>query len=313
MRLNGRVARAMPAGRPFREAVLTSPVCGASVCHVGNVDRATRTVDGMLFLNQTADPAYWSDAELARMVAEWNDFQPEGVEADPAYLAALCRHVAATGARLHPPAFVTLTYELTLRAHRRAIGRVLDAPLYLLYGATEAGVLFMECEAGRLHHNAQHSHIELVDAGGGLGRVVVTTLGRAWMPLCRYDLRDLVRLRPAAERCPCGLPPDGYLVDRVEGRQDDCLRASDGSLLTPAAIDDLVDAAEPGLEGWQLVGEAHGRYTLRLLGAEGRRAAAALAARLEPGVTVEPRREAALVCEASGKFRTVVSPMSTSP
>src|SRR5262249_10336443 len=149
--------------------------CGGNVCHIGNLGMAERTVDGILFLNQTADPSLWSDGELDRMASEWNTFQPEGVEADPAYLAALCRHVVARGGRLRPPQYVTLTYEQSTRAQRRAIGRVLDCPLYSLYGATEAGVLFMECTHGRLHHNSAHSHIELLPLGENLGRVVVTT------------------------------------------------------------------------------------------------------------------------------------------
>jgi phenylacetate-CoA ligase len=296
MRLNAGVKAAM-AG-PFREAVLTTPVCGGAVCHIGNLSRAERTVDGMLFLNQVADPSHWSAPELERMVAEWNDLQPEGVEADPAYLAALCRHVSARGGRLHAPRYVTLTYEQITRAHRREIGRVIDAPLYSLYGATECGVLFMECAAGRLHHNARHSHIELFDAGQGLGRVVVTTLGRTWMPLLRYQLDDVVRLAPPGP-CPCGLPDEGYQLARIEGRAGDCLGA-----VTPAALDDAIDAAAPGVSAWQLV--VSGGYTLRAVAlSQGEAAAAAAAVAPLIGATVAPRLEAALLPEGSGKYRLV--------
>ncbi|MGZ3407780.1 MAG: hypothetical protein ACXVAN_15120, partial [Polyangia bacterium] len=54
MRLNARVAETMQAS--FKEAVLTTPVCGGSTCHIGTLSREERTVDGMLFLNQVADP-----------------------------------------------------------------------------------------------------------------------------------------------------------------------------------------------------------------------------------------------------------------
>ena len=266
MRLNSRVAASM--GADFREAVLTTPVCGGSICHIGNIPIAERTIDGMLFLNQTADPTHWTAAELDRMAAEWNQLRPDGVEADPAYLAALCRHVARSGGRLHSPAFVTLTYEQATRAHHRAIGAVIDSPLYSLYGATEAGVLFMQCTHGRLHHNAEHSHIELLDLGGGVGRIIVTTLGRAWMPLLRYQLGDAVRL--AEGPCACGLPQNGYQLTRVEGRGDDCLGA-----ITPAMIDDAVDGAEPAIESWQLGRDGSG-FILRLVGSSGVAAAAAV-------------------------------------
>src|SRR5438874_264815 len=78
--------------------------------------RAERTIDGMLFLNQVADPTHWTDAELTRMLDEWNDLRPDGVEADPQYLGALCRHAVARGVTMHAPLFATLTYEQTTRA-----------------------------------------------------------------------------------------------------------------------------------------------------------------------------------------------------
>jgi hypothetical protein len=89
------------------------------------------------------------------------EFGPRGVEADPAYLALIARAALKRGQKLATPEFVTLTYETTTRAMRRDISLALDAPVYQLYGATEAGVLFMECEHGHLHPNERHSHIDL--------------------------------------------------------------------------------------------------------------------------------------------------------
>jgi phenylacetate-coenzyme A ligase PaaK-like adenylate-forming protein len=295
MRLNRRIAEVMAPGAQFREAVLTTPVCGGATCHVGFLSREERTIDGMLFLNQVADPTHWNPSELDRMLAEWNALAPDGVEADPAYLAALCRHATRANVRMHSPGFVTLTYELPTRGHKRAIAAALDSPLYSLYGATETGVLFMECERGRLHHNARHSHIELLPVGEKHARVLVTTLGRTWMPLLRYDLGDIVK--PASEtRCACGLPENGFLLERVEGRANDALGP-----LTPAELDDTVEAAEP-LDGWQLARDGE-RFMLHVVGSDGKRAAAAVEKLV--GAPVEPRAEAAILPEPSGKYRLV--------
>jgi phenylacetate-coenzyme A ligase PaaK-like adenylate-forming protein len=297
MRLNTRVAAAMHDG--FREAVLTTPVCGGATCHIGTLTREERTVDGMLFLNQVTDPTRWNDAELSRMIAEWNELRPDGVESDPQYLAMLCRHALQSGVALHEPAFVTLTYEQTTRAALRAMKAALPSTTpFQLYGATEAGVLFMECTAGRLHHNARHSHIELLDAGGGLSRVVITTLGRTWMPLLRYDIGDLVRV---ADGCTCGQPAEGYVLARIEGRANDAVATARG-LFTPAMLDDLVDAAEPAIAHWQLQ-SSDGGYILQVVGSDGASAAAALADKL--GTTVEPRAAETILPEASGKYRMV--------
>jgi phenylacetate-coenzyme A ligase PaaK-like adenylate-forming protein len=297
MRKNALVREVMRDG--FQEAVLTTPVCGGSTCHIGTLSQKERTIDGMLFLNQLADPTLWTDAEIERMVAEWNEFRPHGVESDPQYLAALCRHALARGKTLHQPAYVTLTYELATRGALRAIAAALPSTrAFSLYGATEAGVLFMECTEGRLHHNARHSHIELYAAENGLARVLITTLGRTWMPLLRYDIGDLVRV---ADGCNCGLPADGYVLERVEGRANDALTAPRG-LFSPATLDDLVDAAEPTIAHWQLQGSAAG-LLLQVVGSDGARAAAALTDAL--GTTVEPRPAATILPEPSGKYRMV--------
>jgi phenylacetate-CoA ligase len=298
MRKNVLVDATMQNG--FREAVLTTPVCGGATCHIGSLGKAERTVDGMLFLNQVADPTLWTDGELGRMVDEWNELSPDGVEADPQYLAALCRFALKRNKKMHAPTFVTLTYEQTTRAALRAMKTALPSTQpFNLYGATEAGVLFMECPDGKLRHNARHSHVELVPVSGGLHRVVVTTLGRTWMPLLRYDIGDLVRIADADDRP--GREEEGYVLARVEGRANDAVECKSG-LLSPAMLDDVVDNAEPAIDQWQLQRGTNG-WILHVVGAEGTSAAAALADSLS--AAVEARTTATILPEASGKYRMV--------
>lgn len=304
MRLNARIARALDR-EEYREAVLTTPACGAGVCHFGSQSLEERSIDGMLFFNESADPTHWTERDLERMLVEWRDFAPGGVEADPAYLAILARAAARKGVRLPAPEFITLTYETTTRAMRRDIERVLDSPLYQLYGATETGVLFMECEHGRLHPNERHGHVELERLPGEerLARVLVTTLGRPWMPLLRYDIGDVVRIAESRE-CSCGLESDGPLLERVEGRLADCVPMN-GRTITPLMLDDAIHAAlGPGatLEQWQLAGD-----TLLVVdpasAASANAAAFAVATLLECAVRGE--RVNAIPTEASGKYRLV--------
>jgi phenylacetate-CoA ligase len=303
MRLNACIARAM-ARRDYREAVLTTPACGAGTCHFGSQTAAERNIDGILFFNESADPTHWTDRECERMLAEWRDFAPRGVEADPAYLAIIARAALKRGARLPPPEFITLTYETTTQAMRRDIARAFDAPVFQLYGATEAGVLFMECEHGRLHPNERHSHVDLVPVPGRgrLARVLVTTLGRAWMPLLRYDIGDVVSVA-ASRECPCGLRSDGPLLERVEGRQSDCTDVG-GETVTPLMLDDAIHAAlgtQSTLEQWQLAGDS---LLVVDPGADSAAtAAAAVGAALQCSVRGE--RVTAIAPEGSGKYRLV--------
>jgi phenylacetate-CoA ligase len=304
MRLNARIGRSMRQAE-YREAVLTTPACGGGTCHFGSQTVAERSIDGMLFFNESADPTHWSDQECERMLREWSDFAPRGVEADPVYLAIIARAALQRGVRLPLPEFITLTYETTTRAMRRDIGRALDAPLFQLYGATEAGVLFMECEHGGLHPNEHHSHIDLVPVPGSasLARVLVTTLGRPWMPLLRYDIGDVVRLAESRE-CQCGLQSDGPLLERVEGRSSDCTEVN-GETITPLMLDDAIHAAlgpAATIEQWQLNGD--NLLVVDPASSESAAAAAhAVGALLARRIRGEHSR--AIAPEASGKYRLV--------
>ena len=304
MRLNALIARSMQ--RPgYREAVLTTPACGAGICHFGSQTMLERNIDGILFFNENSDPTHWTDEECERMLGEWREFAPRGVEADPAYLAIIARAALKRGLSLPSPEFITLTYETTTRAMRRDIGRALAAPLFQLYGATEAGVLFMECEHARLHPNERHSHIDLepLPGAGRLARVLVTTLGRPWMPLLRYDVGDVVRVAESRD-CPCGLASDGPVLERVEGRQSDCAEVH-GETITPLMLDDAIHAAlgpQATLEQWQLAGD-----TLLVVDPASRdsAAAAALAVGALLARTIRGERVSAIAPEASGKYRLV--------
>jgi phenylacetate-CoA ligase len=305
MRLNRRIAAAMER-KEWREAVLTTPACGGGACHFGSQSAAERSIDGILFFNESADPTHWTDGECDRMLHEWREFAPLGVEADPAYLAIIARAALHRGVRLPSPEFITLTYETTTRAMRRDIARAFEAPLFQLYGATEAGVLFMECEHGRLHPNEQHSHVDLEPLPGGrrLARVLVTTLGRAWMPLLRYDIGDVVRIADS-RACACGLKSDGPLLERVEGRQSDCTDV-DGETVTPLMLDDAIhaalDAPHATLEQWQLAGDT--LFVVDKQAAESAALAAAAVGKCLKRV-IRGERVAAIAPEASGKYRLV--------
>lgn len=304
MRLNTRIARAMQRA-DFREAVLTTPACGAGTCHFGSQTAEQRSIDGILFFNENADPTHWTDGERDRMLREWCDFAPHGVEADPAYLAIIARAAQRRGIRLPAPEFITLTYETTTRAMRRDIARAFDAPVFQLYGATEAGVLFMECEHGRLHPNERHSHVDLVPVPGSarLARVLVTTLGRAWMPLLRYDIGDVVRVAESRD-CACGLASDGPLIERIEGRLSDCTSVG-GKTVTPLMLDDAIHAALGAgatLEQWQLAGDS---VLVVDPSSDGSAVDAAAAVAELLARPIRGERVAAIAPEASGKYRLV--------
>ena len=72
--------------------------------------------------------------------------------------------------------------------------------------------------------------------------------------------------------------------------------------MTPAAIDDVIDAADPAIAQWQLQG-AGDSWILHVVASDGAKAAAALAEKF--GMTVEPRSTTTILPEPSGKYRMV--------
>lgn len=292
----------------YREAVLTTPVCSGNLCHIGEVPMAERVLDErLLFLNQKADPALWTDKDVQRMADELEAFAPHALEGDPAYLAFFALRLQRLGRRPWQPEFLDVSYEFPSRCHLRAIARSFAAPILDAYGSTECGFVFMECAHGRHHHNSAWSHVELlpldhVDGLAGVARLLVTTLRNPWLNLVRFDTGDLVR--PLAGPCACGRD-DGVVLASLEGRSADLVRATDGRLVTVRTIDKAL-ARQDGLLHWRLRQKGAREFELDLLG-DGTASpdAAAAGAILGELLGASPRVRcvASLPVEASGKFR----------
>jgi phenylacetate-CoA ligase len=114
-------------------------------------------------------------------------------------------------------------------------------------GATEVGAWGFDCQAedGAIHLNELESIFDVIDPQtcqrvdeGVRGELVITTLGRAGMPVLRYRTGDLVEL--TSEPCACGRTL-ARIKGGVLGRADDMLSVR-GVNVYPAAIDNLIRA-----------------------------------------------------------------------
>jgi len=305
-RLNADVASIMDGGRgKYQESILTTPACGLGACHTGDLSFEERRDGHYLFLNMRGDPTFWQAGDMTRMLDELARHETVGLEADPTYLAALAAFAEQQGRTLDVRGFVALTYAFTTRAHLRAIRRVMKAPLYQLYGASEVGVLFMEMEDGRLHHAPFTSHVELLPVKGAtpgsknLALVVVTTLDRVAMPLVRFSLGDFVQVDLDGPRRFTTVPP---LVS-IEGRIDDAVVRPDGALVTAGAIDRALGPID-AIRYYQANQRTPDRLEIDVVAPTD--VTADVRARLAPlceGVELAPRMVTAIAAEPSGKFR----------
>jgi phenylacetate-CoA ligase len=288
----------------YREAVLTTPMCSGNLCHVRALPMQER-IDNerTLFLNQTIDPSAWNDGDVLRMADELERFQPDALEADPAYLAHFCARLAKLRRRPFQPRFIDVSYEFPARSHIAAIARVFECPIIDTYGSTECGFVFCACEHGRYHHNAAWSHVELLPLAriGGVASLVVTPLGNPWLNLVRFDSGDLVRASRSA--CACGRA--GVVLDAIEGRLSDLVVDARDGFVTVHGVDRAL-AGAPGLLHWRLVQRAPRDFELECVPDELdtlalERGLDALGELL--GVSPSVRIVRALPVEASGKFR----------
>ncbi len=294
-----------------REVVLASPRCVGPGYAAHPQSPARRTLGRHLYINEKINPATWTDEDVRRMADELNDYQPVVLEADPAYLAAFARRLRENGTPVHQPALIFLTYSFPSRIYRRLIRTVFQAPMASSYGSTETGHVLMECEAGRLHQNADHCRIDFMPwqakyGGPTLGRLLVSVFDNPWFAVLRFDIGDVAHLDERGP-CPCGRT-GGLTLASIDGRLKDVTFAPDGRAVTVDHLD-VVLADVPGLCGWQLDAVAPGDCRVRVLADDGsadqveRAAQTALAPVYGAGARLIVKAAGALEHEASGKFR----------
>lgn len=94
-------------------------------------------------------------------------------------------------------------------------------PVHISFGLDEIGWAATRCrEGGRYHVHTEHCLVEIVDEQsrpcrpGEFGRMLITTLTNAAMPLLRYVTDDVAEA--VAGSCPCGrtLPAFGAVIGR---------------------------------------------------------------------------------------------------
>ncbi len=273
-------ARAAATGE-HREAILTSPWCAGFPCEEDYLTMEQRTRGRFLYLSERSDPSSWSNELMDRMVNELNAFSPVILEANPSFLAGLSRHIVRRGLRVRSPDLIVLTYENPSILHRRQIRLAFDAPVASSYGATEAGYVFMECEAGHLHQVTECCHVDFLPfapehGGPDVGRILVTTFDNPWRSLVRFDIGDVVRLNGHAP-CPCGRN-EGLTLRSVEGRTMNITLTPEARAVTQGAVDRaLGDIA--GLNEYRFLQIGASAYRLRFVAEEGARRAVAREAR----------------------------------
>jgi phenylacetate-coenzyme A ligase PaaK-like adenylate-forming protein len=294
-----------------REAILASALSVGPRSDGPEVPRERRMQGRFFFLNEFGSTGEWPPGHEERILAEFSDYAPEVLEANPSLLARLSRWAARKGRPVFQPPLITLTYEFPSAVHLRQIRAVFESPIASSYGSTETGYVFMECERGRLHQNTEFCRVDLLpvsppgDGDSDVGRILVTTFGNKWFPLLRFEIGDVARLAPVP--CECGRSA-GFTLQTIEGRYISLFVTPEGRAVTHGSLDGAI-ALVQGLDEYRLDQESPSEVRLRVVVSDGNAADAVLRdARdslrgvLGNGVNVSAEAVLRLMPEKSGKY-----------
>jgi phenylacetate-CoA ligase len=189
------------------------------------------------------------------------------LEANPSFLAKLCRYAAERKKRIFQPGLIVFTYEYPGRLHYQQIRQVFNVPMASSYGSTETGYVFMQCEEGRFHQNSEFCRVDFqplkTEHGGPfVGRILVTTFHNPWYYMLRFDNRDLVRVDEEG-KCPCGRN-SGFILSAIEGRTISTTLTCGGRLVTLRELDDVLSALN-GIDEYRVEQVSGKVYDLHLV------------------------------------------------
>jgi phenylacetate-CoA ligase len=195
------------------------------------------------------------------------------LEGFPSVLAIVADFAAQRGERLPMRAIFTSGEPLYPDA-REKIERVFQARVFDSYGMTELCGLIQECESGEMHLAPEYGYLEILNdsdepvGSDEEGHFVWTGFLNRAMPLIRYRVGDRGCWR-TGEACACG-----HTFPRVIPtitRESDVLRAADGRLFSPRALNQLLKQTT-ALRFCQFVHNRSDRVVVRAV-ASGNRAA----------------------------------------
>jgi len=188
-----------------------------------------------------------SSGNTERQVKLMQDFNTTVLHATPSYLLHIHSYCKANNIDVKslPLRRAVIGAEPHSEDIRKKIENLYDIDVYNCYGLSELngpGVAF-ECLEKHDMHVWEDSYIaEIIDPeteeplpDGEEGELVLTSLGRAAVPLLRYRTRDLTSINP--ELCKCGRTH--RRIRRIKGRTDDMMIIN-GVNVYPSQIEEVL-------------------------------------------------------------------------
>lgn len=196
---------------------------------------------------------------LDRQVEHLAEIGPAIIKGNPFNLVLLARHLQEHPSEAIRPKAIFSKGATLDRADRAAIEQGFGCSVFDHYGTTEFGLIAWECSNRRGYHiNSDSVIVEVLGRDGKpvlpgqTGRIVCTSLVARTMPFIRHFTGDMGVL--ARDECGCGRGLVSMLAS-IEGRREDFLRCSDGSLISPSVFVNEIKSL-PGILQFRIVQES---------------------------------------------------------
>lgn len=227
------------------KAILTTAVCSNNTCYRELPSYEKRIVYGILHLNISLDPNFWTKEDIQRIVDEIEKFKPVYFQADPFYLGIFFSLLKKFKINMPTwvPKLLILTYEYVTQYCSKLIKQFWNIPTIILYGLTEVGFIFYKCSHGNIHtFNNCHYILKKIH---GTSRIVqhplVSSFKNEYMPFINYTTGDLFEVDEKDTMCMCGAKT---IAKNFLGRQKDLTLSKTNKLVTIGEIDILLGQLE---------------------------------------------------------------------
>jgi phenylacetate-CoA ligase len=209
---------------------------------------------------QTQGAYEFSDVDLLNWARRIQSWKPTLLQGYASILAELAMFVKRKNMRM-PSGIkgVYSTAEVLYDWQRAAIESAFACTVFNQYGSREVPNMGLQCAHGNFHVFSDLVKLESVPVDGE-HRLLVTSLTNRVMPMIRYELGDLGRLKDGP--CSCGSPFP--LMELYVCRKNDLVVTPAGRKIYPAYFVHLLDG-HGGVEQFQFAQAAPGRIVLRLI------------------------------------------------
>lgn len=279
-----------------------------------------RALRDKLFRTKLLPAFEMSEEKLDGFLSEIRNTRPKMLFGYPSALSHFARHADSRGLRMDDlgikVAFVTS--ERLYDEQREQIASTFGCRVANGYGGRDAGFIAHQCPHGSMHLTAEDIIVEIVDTqglpvpAGESGEIVVTHLATSEFPFIRYRTGDIGVLADTPCTCGRGLP----ILREIQGRSTDFLIAQNGTVMHGLALIYILRDL-PQVRAFKIIQESL-ELTRVLVVLEEKlnndlnaKITQGFQARLGTDVHIQVEQVSEIPAEKSGKFRYVVSKVTS--